>query len=143
MHKSQLTRYQNVFEDFLEQVAAAEPPHKVLKDLKVGPNYLAWVASDEVRRGLFYDAQQVATEHLASQILELTQNPPAPEDQYFIANKIKALQYLMKAWSRQRYGDVQQIELTNTVDISGAMDAAQNRLESMRAAILVEHKDGR
>lgn len=141
MHISTQTRYQNVFEDFLEQVAAAEPPHKVLKDLKVGPNYLAWVASDEVRRGLFYDAQQVATEHLASQILELTQNPPAPEDIYFVQNKIKALQYLMGCWSRQRYGDIKQVEITNTVDITSAMDQANQRLASMRTLSLTQDED--
>lgn len=141
MHISTQTRYQNVFEDFLEQVAAAEPPHKVLKDLKVGPNYLAWVAADEVRKGLFYDAQQVATEHLASQILELTQNPPAPEDIYFVQNKIKALQYLMGCWSRQRYGDIKQVEITNTVDITSAMDQANQRLASMRTLSLTQDED--
>ena len=134
-------RYEKVFNDFLEAVAAAEPPHKVLKDLKVSTNYLAWVAADEVRKGLFYDAQQVATEHLASQILELTQNPPAPEEQYFVQNKIKALQYLMGCWSRQRYGDVKQVEITNTVDITSAMDAAQQRLETMRT-LQIENDDG-
>jgi len=141
MHIRTQTRYQNVFNDFLEAVAAAEPPHKVLKDLKVGTNYLAWVSADETRKGLFYEAQQVATEHLASQILELTQNPPAPEDQYFIANKIKALQYLMGCWSRQRYGDIKQVEITNTVDISGAMTAAQERLASMRTLALEDSSD--
>lgn len=130
-------KFAKYFDLILERMAAAEPPHKILKELRVSTNFIAWCYMDERRKALYQEAQSVATESLASQILELTQNPPDPEEIYFIQNKLKALQYLMKCWNRQRYGDVTQLEVTNTVDITQAMDAAQNRLNALRQPLFI------
>lgn len=134
-------KFEKHFDTILERMADAEPPHKVLKELRVPTTFIAWCYMDERRKALYQEAQSVATESLASQILDLTQNPPPEEDMYFIQNKLKALQYLMKCWNRQRYGDVTQLEVTNTIDISDAMDAAQNRLTMSRQPILIQQED--
>ena len=123
-----MKEFEQKFESVLSLVAKAEPVHKVLKDLRISEDFIAWCLNDPQRKEMYEQAQAIGTEVLAYQMLEMSANPPDPEQLAFYKVKTDVLKFLMKSWNAKRYGDKQQLEVTNQIDISDAMAAAQARL---------------
>lgn len=126
--KHSIQAFTNHFDEILTKVASGDPVHKALKDLNVHESWIAWVLADPQRKEAYEQAQAIATEVYASEIIDIS-NQADTEDMYLAKLRIDARKYMMERWNRKRYGEVKQLEVTNVVDIADAMEQAEKRLE--------------
>lgn len=93
-----------------------------------------WLHADEYRKARYYDAKAIGSEKVEDEILDIADGNYSgiPQDVQRDALRIKARQYLMGVWDRNRYGDKKQIEVGVSVDLSGVMQEARQRVERLR-----------
>lgn len=130
-------QFENHFDEVLTLMAKAEPVHKVLKDLKIDESFIAWCMAEPERKELYEKAQAVAAEILMAETKAIA-DEATPEDIYMAKLRIEVRTKLATHWNNPRYGEKKQLEITNTVDISDAMAAAEARLTQ---GIVIENDD--
>lgn len=127
MTKDLTPKFEKQFESVLTLMAKAEPVHKVLKDLKIDESFIAWCMADPDRKQMYEEAQAVGSEILMAETLQIADEADS-ENIYMAKLRIEARTKLAMHWNNQRYGEKKQLEITNTVDISDAMEQANARL---------------
>jgi hypothetical protein len=132
--------YQNMFEHFIEQVYRGRSLKYLVEDdhrLISYEDFLRWVKRDPQRNERFKEAQEMRTEFLAGEILEIADNSTAggedgiPVDVNWAKLQIDTRKWLMSAHNKKRYGETKQIELNATVSARAAMEAANARIADM------------
>ncbi|MGD2119219.1 MAG: hypothetical protein PVG66_12720 [Chromatiales bacterium] len=93
-----------------------------------------WLHADEYRKARYYDAKAIGAEKIEDEILDIADGsyPGLPQDVQRDALRMKARQYLLGVWNRDRYGEKRQIDVGVTVDISRAMREGAARVERSR-----------
>jgi len=130
--------YENMFESILVEISNGRPLKQILNDDVRRVEYehlLRWIHSDEMRKSRYQEAQELGTEMLASEIIEIADAQDSMEDVARSTLRINARKFVMGAWNRKRYGDIKQVEQSVTVDISAAMEQAEQRIAS---GVLIE-----
>ena len=129
-------QYENMFENFIEQVyrgrslkSLVEDDHRVISY----EDFLRWIKRDPQRHERFKEAQEMRTEFLAGEILEIADgvesvDPSAPDTVNRDKLRIDTRKWLMGAHNKKRYGESKQIELGGTISITEALAAAQSRV---------------
>lgn len=123
--------YENMFESLLVEISNGRPLKQVLNQDVRRIEYehlLRWIHSDETRKGRYQEAQELGTEMLASEIIEIADAEDSMEDVARSTLRINARKFVMGAWNRKRYGDIKQVEQNVTVDIGVAMEQAEKRI---------------
>lgn len=136
-----------IFEVCLDKVASGIPLKEALKDDIRGLNHgsiLRWILRDEDRKRRYYEAQEMAAEMLASEMLEIADGKnDALEDVQRSALRIKTRRELMEYWDKGRFGQIKKIELDNKLTLKDAMpmlERAEQRILDVEAIVLDEEE---
>jgi hypothetical protein len=129
-------QYENMFENFIEQVYRGRSLKSLVEDdprFVSYEDFLRWVKRDPVRHERFKEAQEMRTEFLAGEILEIADGVDAIDahsNDTVNRDKIRidTRKWLMSAHNRKRYGETKQIELGGTISITEALAQAQARV---------------
>jgi hypothetical protein len=128
--------YEQIFERVIEDVYRGRSLQSLIQDdfrLISYEDFLRWVRRDPTRHERFKEAQEMRTEFLAGEILEIadgveavdpTSNDTVNRDKL----RIDTRKWLMSAHNKKRYGEVKQVELGGTISITEALAAAQARV---------------
>jgi hypothetical protein len=129
-------QYENMFENFIEQVyrgrslkSLVENDHRVVSY----EDFLRWVKREPARHERFKEAQEMRTEFIAGEIIEIADGiesvDPASNDTVNRDKlRIDTRKWLMSAHNRKRYGEIKQVELGGTISITEALAQAQMRV---------------
>jgi hypothetical protein len=129
-------QYENMFESFIEQVYRGRSLKSLVEDdprFVSYEDFLRWVKRDATRHERFKEAQEMRTEFLAGEILEIAdgvESIDANSNDTVNRDKIRidTRKWLMSAHNRKRYGETKQIELGGTISITEALAQAQARV---------------
>lgn len=128
--------FESLFEDFLDRVREnALGVGQLFNNDPREPDYkrfIAWVMRDEQRRTRYYEAKEVGAEVLEVEIPIIADAGDSLEDVNRSTLRINARKWLLGVWNRKRFGDVKQIDQNVTIDLSGAMEQAQARVDRAR-----------
>jgi hypothetical protein len=96
-------------------------------------DFLRWIKRDPQRNERFKEAQEMRTEFIAGEILDIADgvgaiDPAASDTVNRDKLRIDTRKWLMGAHNRKRYGESKQIELAGTVSITDALAAANARV---------------
>jgi hypothetical protein len=128
--------YEQIFERVIEDVYRGRSLQSLIQDdfrLISYEDFLRWVRRDPTRHERFKEAQEMRTEFLAGEILEIadgveavdpTSNDTVNRDKL----RIDTRKWLMSAHNKKRYGEVKQVELGGSISITDALAAAQARV---------------
>ena len=128
--------YEQIFERVIEDVYRGRSLQSLIEDdhrLVSYEDFLRWVKRDPQRHERFKEAQEMRTEFLAGEILEIADgvdsiDASAPETVNRDKLRIDTRKWLMGAHNRKRYGETKQIEVGGTISITEALQQAQMRV---------------
>lgn len=128
--------YEQIFERVIEDVYRGRSLQSLIQDdhrVVSYEDFLRWVKREPTRHERFKEAQEMRTEFLAGEILEIadgveavdpTSNDTVNRDKL----RIDTRKWLMGAHNKKRYGETKQIELGGTISITEALAQAQARV---------------
>ena len=127
--------FEAVFDDILEHIASGQPLTAFVEMRPLAFDYqrcLSWIMRDETRKNRYYEAQEIGAEIVSHQILGIADASDSLEDVARSTLRINSRKWLMGVWSRKRFGDIKQVDQNITIDLSAAMQEAQDRLDRSR-----------
>jgi len=125
------TRFENFFETVLNKIAQGINLKEILRDDQRDFDYtqlLRWIHKDPQRKSRYYEAQEIGSEMIAAEILEIADGQDGLEDVQRSKLRIDSRQFLIKTWNRKRYGDIKTLEVNQNISITAALEQAQARL---------------
>ena len=126
-----LVQYEQVFMRAIDSIAHGMSLSQVLRDDQRNIDYndfYRWIKKDPTRKQLFDEAQEMRTEFMAGEIIEIADADDSLEDVNRSKLKIDTRKWLMGAHNRKKYGATTNIEMTGGISIIGALAAAQARV---------------
>ena len=128
--------YEQIFERVIENIYRGHSLQSLIEnDPRVisYEDFLRWVKRDPQRNERFKEAQEMRTEFLAGEILEIADgidsiDASSPETVNRDKLRIDTRKWLMSAHNRKRYGETKQIEVGGTISITEALAQAQARV---------------
>ena len=133
-------QFEIFFETLLDKIARGINLKECLRDDQRDFDYtqlLRWIHKDPVRKSRYYEAQEIGSEMIAAEILEIADGDGL-EDVQRSKLRIDSRQFLIKTWNRKRYGDVKTLEVNQNISITAALEQANQRLVS---GITIDHED--
>lgn len=124
-----------VFDDILEHVESGQPLKSFAEMRPLEFNYrrcISWIMRDETRKNRYHDAQAVAAEVLNEETPEIADASDSLEDVARSTLRINDRKRRMAVYNRKRFGDIKQVDQNITIDLSAAMQEAQDRLDRSR-----------
>ena len=129
-------QYAQIFERVVEDIYRGRSLQSLIEDdyrVISYEDFLRWVKRDPMRHERFKEAQEMRTEFLAGEILEIADGvdaiDPASSDTVNRDKlRIDTRKWLMGAHNKKRYGEVKQVELAGTISITEALAQAQARV---------------
>ena len=108
-------QYPFVFETMLDKVreganlrqALAEDPRRI----NIG-DFMEWVMRSVERKGRYYEAQEVAAELMAADLIPIADGAGTIEDVSRSTLRVNTRKDLLKVWNRKRYGDTRQVDVS-------------------------------
>lgn len=94
--------------------------------------FIAWVMRDENRKAQYYEAQAIGAEVLFVEQSSIVDAKDTLEDVNRSTLRANDRKWKMGVMNRKRFGDVKQIDQNVTVDLVGAIDRANERLDRAR-----------
>ena len=126
-----LLQYEHVFMRAIDEIAHGKSLSQVLRDDQRELDYndfYRWIKKDPQRKALFDEAQEMRTEFMAGEIIEIADADDSLEDVNRSKLKIDTRKWLMGAHNRKKYGATTNIEMTGGISILGALAAANARV---------------
>ena len=126
-----LVQYEQVFMRAIDSIAHGKSLSQVLRDDQRDIDYndfYRWIKKDPTRKSLFDEAQELRTEFMAGEIIEIADADDSLEDVNRSKLKIDTRKWLMGAHNKKKYGATTSIEMTGGISITGALAAAQARV---------------
>ena len=136
-------QFEIFFETLLDKIAKGINLKECLRDDQRDFDYtqlLRWIHKDPIRKSRYYEAQEIGSEMIAAEILEIADgvnDSGVPEDVQRSKLRIDSRQFLIKTWNRKRYGDVKTLEVNQSISINAALEMANNRLVGR----VIDHED--
>ena len=124
-------QFEIFFETILDKISRGINLKEILRDDQRDFDYtqlLRWIHKDPMRKSRYYEAQEIGSEMIAAEILEIADAVDNMEDVQRSKLRIDSRQFLIKTWNRKRYGDVKTLEVNQNISITAALEQAQNRL---------------
>lgn len=137
-------QFEIFFETILDKISRGINLKEILRDDQRDFDYtqlLRWIHKDPMRKSRYYEAQEIGSEMIAAEILEIADgvnDSGVPEDVQRSKLRIDSRQFLIKTWNRKRYGDVKTLEVNQNISITAALEQAQARLVN---GITIDHED--
>jgi hypothetical protein len=126
-----LVQYEQVFMRAIDSIAHGKSLSQVLRDDQRDIDYndfYRWIKKDPSRKQLFDEAQEMRTEFMAGEIIEIADGDDSLEDVQRSRLKIDTRKWLMGAHNRKKYGETKTVELGGSISITDALAAAQARI---------------
>ena len=126
-----LVQYEQVFMRAIDSIAHGQSLSQVLRDdhREIDYNdFYRWIKKDPTRKSLFDEAQELRTEFMAGEIIEIADADDSLEDVQRSRLKIDTRKWLMGAHNRKKYGETKTVELGGSISITDALAAAQARI---------------
>jgi len=133
-------QFEIFFETILDKISRGINLKEILRDDQRDFDYtqlLRWIHRDPMRKSRYYEAQEIGSEMIAAEILEIADGDGL-EDVQRSKLRIDSRQFLIKTWNRKRYGDVKTLEVNQNISITAALEQAQARLVN---GITIDHED--
>lgn len=124
-------QYEQVFMRAIDSIAHGMSLSQVLRDDQRDIDYndfYRWIKKDPQRKLLFEEAQEMRTEFMAGEIIEIADADDSLEDVNRSKLKIDTRKWLMGAHNKKKYGATTNIEVSGGISIAGALAAAQARI---------------
>ncbi len=106
------------------------------RDRSIDPGTLRrWIHDDSERLNLYREAQALGAELIEDQIMDISDGTDPqipngiPNDIQRDALRVKARQYLLEVWNRDRYGNKAKVEVGVSIDLGPLIQEARNRVE--------------
>ena len=134
-------QFEIFFETILNKLAQGINLKECLRDDQRDFDYtqlLRWIHKDPQRKSRYYEAQEIGSEMIAAEILEIADGQDGLEDVQRSKLRIDSRQFLLKTWNRKRYGDVKTLEVNQNISITAALEQANSRLSIGR---VIDHED--
>ena len=133
-------RYEIMFDRLLMKLEQGINLKEILRDDQREIDYeklRRWIHKDPMRKARYYEAQELGTEIIAAELLDIADGVDTMEDVQRSKLRIEARQFLIKTWNRKRYGDVKTLEVNQNISITAALEQAQNRLTGR----IIDHEE--
>jgi DNA primase len=129
-------KYDQIFERVIEDIYRGRSLQSLIKDdhrVISYEDFLQWIKREPTRYERFKEAQEMRTEFIASEILEIADGidsiEPASNDTINRDRlRIDTRKWLMSAHNKKRYGEVKQVEIGGSISITEALQQAQARV---------------
>lgn len=130
--------FEMVFPRILEMMAAGYTANQAIAELPIPVDtggFMRWVKKDGMRYALYQEAQEIRSEVWADKMIDLAIGKVNDGDLPMELDRAKfavdTFKFLIKAQNKKVYGDTKQVEITQTISIIGALEAAQTRVASI------------
>ena len=126
-----LAQYEHIFMRVIDSIAHGMSLSQVLRDDQRDIDYndfYRWIKKDPQRNQLFTEAQEMRTEFMAGEIIEIADADDTLEDVNRSRLKIDTRKWLMGAHNRKKYGATTNIEMSGGISILAALEAANARV---------------
>lgn len=133
-------QFEIFFETILDKISRGINLKEILRDDQRDFDYtqlLRWIHKDPQRKSRYYEAQEIGSEMIAAEILEIADGDGL-EDVQRSKLRIDSRQFLIKTWNRKRYGDVKTLEVNQNISITAALEQANARLIQ---GSVIDHED--
>jgi len=128
--------YDQIFERVIEDIYRGRSLQSLIKDdhrVISYEDFLQWIKREPTRYERFKEAQEMRTEFIASEILEIADGidsiEPASDDTINRDRlRIDTRKWLISAHNKKRYGEVKQVEIGGSISITEALQQAQARV---------------
>ena len=128
--------YEQIFERVIEDIYRGRSLQSLIQEdprIISYEDFLRWVKRDPQRYERFKEAQEMRTEFIASEILEIADgidsiDPTSSDTVNRDKLRIDTRKWLMSAHNKKRYGEAKQIELGGSISITEALAQAQQRV---------------
>jgi hypothetical protein len=114
-------QYPGVFETMLNQVRGGTPMRAALADdprrINIG-DFMEWVMRNPERKARYYEAQEIAAEVVATELIPIADGQDTIEDVARSALRVNTRRDLMKVWGRKRFGDPRHTEIGTVKTLS-------------------------
>jgi hypothetical protein len=138
-----LAQYEHIFMRVIESISHGKSLSQILKDDQRDIDYndfYRWIKKDPNRNQLFAEAQEMRTEFMAGEIIEIADADDSLEDVQRSRLKIDTRKWLMGAHNRKKYGETKTVELGGSISITDAL--AQARARVIEAEVIdVTHRE--
>jgi hypothetical protein len=134
-------RFEIFFETVLQKLEQGIALTEILKDDQRDFDYaglLRWIHKDPQRKARYYEAQELGTEMIIAECIEIADGKDGMEDVQRSKLRIDTRLFQAKSWNRKRYGDVKTLEVNQNISITAALEQAQARLPAGR---MIDHED--
>ena len=124
-------QYEQVFMRAIDSIAHGMSLSQVLRDDQRDIDYndfYRWIKKDPTRKQLFDEAQELRTEFMAGEIIEIADADDTLEDVNRSRLKIDTRKWLMGAHNRKKYGETKTVELGGSISITDALAQARARV---------------
>jgi hypothetical protein len=138
-----LAQYEHIFMRVIDSIAHGKSLSQVLRDDQREIDYndfYRWIKKDPQRSQLFSEAQEMRTEFMAGEIIEIADADDTLEDVNRSRLKIDTRKWLMGAHNRKKYGATTNIEMTGGISILSAIEAANARVIDLADVTDIEAK---
>jgi len=134
-------RFEIFFETILNKLEQGIALTEILKDDQRDFDYaglLRWIHKDPQRKSRYYEAQEIGTEIIMAECIEIADGKDGMEDVQRSKLRIDTRLFQAKSWNRKRYGDVKTLEVNQNISITAALEQANSRLVQGR---IIEHDE--
>ncbi|MCA3159985.1 MAG: hypothetical protein ING31_10420 [Burkholderiales bacterium] len=125
------TAFASMFERVLTEMTKGRSLNSIVREDLRDIEYDAfwrWIKRDPQRYKRYKEAKELRTEWWAGRIVEIAEAEDSVEDVARSKLKIDTYKWLMGADNRKQYGDVKQLEVTQSISITAALEQARSRL---------------
>lgn len=133
-------QFEIFFETVLIKLEQGIALTEILKDDQRNFDYaglLRWIHKDPIRKSRYYEAQEIGTEMIMAECIEIADGKDGMEDVQRSKLRIDTRLFQAKSWNRKRYGDVKTLEVNQSISITAALEQASQRL----AGRVIDHED--
>ena len=124
-------RFEIFFETVLVKLEQGIALTEILRDDQRNFDYaglLRWIHKDPQRKARYHEAQELGTEMIMAECIEIADGKDGMEDVQRSKLRIDTRLFQAKSWNRKRYGDVKTLEVNQNISITAALEQAQARL---------------
>lgn len=128
--------YEQIFERVVEEIYKGRSLQSLIENddrIVSYEHFLRWIKKNPTRHDRFREAQEMRTEFIAGEILEIADglgsiDPTSSDTVNRDKLRIDTRKWLMGAHNRKRYGESKQIEVAGAISISEVLAQANQRV---------------
>ena len=124
-------RFEIFFETVLVKLEQGIALTEILRDDQRDFDYaglLRWIHKDPQRKARYQEAQELGTEMILAECIEIADGKDGMEDVQRSKLRIDTRLFQAKSWNRKRYGDIKTVEVNQNISITAALEQANSRL---------------